>query len=122
MKLFSCVVSTISHLQHFYFFLFKDVKDVDGFETTKDKDEFTAAKDVEFPIIEDVEERKPAEDAMSLNLTKDFKELKSKLNTVDSKLKEVSYAYPKSSQVLTCKPEIYFFWSWTTRLWKDLLE
>ncbi|XP_048320774.2 vesicle-associated protein 1-2 isoform X2 [Ziziphus jujuba] len=76
----------------------KDVKDVDGFETTKDKDEFTAAKDVEFPIIEDVEERKPAEDAMSLNLTKDFKELKSKLNTVDSKLKEADLTILKLTE------------------------
>ncbi|KAH7513274.1 hypothetical protein FEM48_Zijuj12G0182800 [Ziziphus jujuba var. spinosa] len=76
----------------------KDVKDVDGFETTKDKDEFAAAKDVEFPIIEDVEERKPAEDAMSLNLTKDFKELKSKLNTVDSKLKEAELTILKLTE------------------------
>lgn len=56
--------------------------DIEGFESYKDMEESRAVKHVE--------ELKPENNAVVLNLAKDFEELKSKLNTVDLKLKEVS--------------------------------
>lgn len=56
--------------------------DIEGFESYKVMDESRAVKHVV--------ELKPENNAVVLNLAKDFEELKSKLNTVDLKLKEVS--------------------------------
>ena len=70
----------------------KPIKEFEGFEPTMDQDELRAGNEMEArPATENVEEPKPAKDGLLLNLNKDFKDLTSKLNTVDSKLKEVSF-------------------------------
>ncbi|CAN6726401.1 unnamed protein product [Malus baccata var. baccata] len=63
----------------------KPVKNMEEPNPTKGMDESKPAKDTE--------ELKPTRGAAVLNLTKDFEELKSKLNTVDSKLKEVCFSH-----------------------------
>ena len=82
------------------------MKDVEGFEQlTKDKNESRTEDDLSLTPTtndseelhenkeEDMEELKPGKDVVFLNLTKDFKELTSKLNVVDSKLKEVRFSH-----------------------------
>ncbi|PON88253.1 Vesicle-associated membrane-protein-associated protein [Trema orientale] len=77
----------------------KAVKDFEGFEPTKDQDELRAANDMEPSLTtEDVEEPEPAKDGLFLNLTKDFKEWTSKLNIVDSKLKEAELTITKLTE------------------------
>lgn len=101
-------------MHHDLFSLCQVAEDVEGFETYKDMDESRAVKDVEElkpakDVVElkpanVVEELKPAKDGVALNLTKDFEELKLKLNTVDSKLKEVSFSHlDLSYSVVTMK-------------------
>ncbi|PON80279.1 Vesicle-associated membrane-protein-associated protein [Parasponia andersonii] len=77
----------------------KAVKDFEGFEPTKDQDELRAANDMK-PCLttEDVEEAELTKDGLFLNLTKDFKELTSKLNIVDSKLKEAELTIMKLTE------------------------
>ncbi|KAK9933674.1 hypothetical protein M0R45_020856 [Rubus argutus] len=64
--------------------------DIEGFESYKDMDESKAVKHVE--------ELKPENNAVVLNLAKDFEELKSKLNTVDLKLKEADLTIIKLTE------------------------
>ncbi|KAM1103849.1 hypothetical protein COP2_012617 [Malus domestica] len=68
----------------------KPVKNMEEPNPTKDMDESKPAKDAE--------ELKPTRGAAVLNLTKDFEELKSKLNTVDSKLKEAELTITKLTE------------------------
>ncbi|EXC03122.1 Vesicle-associated protein 2-2 [Morus notabilis] len=86
------------------------LKNVEGFELAKVKDEFRAANDAELrPTSDDseelhpkskenLEELKPAKDAVFLNLSKDFKDMTSKLSVVESKLKEAELTIMKLTE------------------------
>jgi len=63
-------------------------EDVKGNETAEQVDELRAAKDVDSRPAVDVEGLKPVKNDVDLNISKDFEDLKSKLNMMDSKLRE----------------------------------
>ncbi|XP_068326967.1 vesicle-associated protein 2-2-like isoform X2 [Pyrus communis] len=74
----------------------KPAKDLKDLKPAKDMEESKPAKDMEeSKPAKDLEELEPARGAAKLNLTRDFEELKSKLNTVDSKLKEAELTIMK---------------------------
>jgi hypothetical protein len=56
-------------------------------------DELRAAKDVDSRPAVDVEGLKPVKNDVDLNISKDFEDLKSKLNMMDSKLREVNFSH-----------------------------
>lgn len=56
-------------------------------------DELRTAKGVDSRPADDVEGLKPVKNDVDLNISKDFEDLKSKLNMMDSKLREVSYSH-----------------------------
>lgn len=53
-------------------------------------DELRADKGVDLRPADTVEELKPTKDMLELNVATDFEELESKLNMMDSKLREVT--------------------------------
>jgi hypothetical protein len=55
-------------------------------------DELRAAKDVDSRTAVDVEGLKLVKNDVDLNISKDFEDLKSKLNMMDSKLREVNFS------------------------------
>lgn len=61
-------------------------------ETTEVLDELRTAKVVDSRPSEGVEGLKLVNN-VELNISKDFEDMKSKLNTMDSKLREVSFPY-----------------------------
>ncbi|TXG71805.1 hypothetical protein EZV62_000384 [Acer yangbiense] len=75
-------------------------KEVQDFEISMDTDELsTAAKDVQTRPAEDVEELQPAnKDSMELKLAKDYKELKLKLNAMESQLQEAGHSITKLTE------------------------
>ncbi|KAM0962813.1 hypothetical protein ACFX13_022314 [Malus domestica] len=74
----------------------KPAKDMKDLKPAKDMEESKPAKNMEeSKTAKDMEELEPARGAAELNLTKDFEELKSKLNTVGSKLKEAELTIMK---------------------------
>lgn len=60
-------------------------------ETAEELDELRAAECVDSRPSDDVEGLKSVKNVVELNITKDFEDMKSKLNTMDSKLREVSF-------------------------------
>lgn len=56
-------------------------------------DELRAAKGVDSRPADNVEGLKPVKNDVDSNISKDFEDLKSKLNMMDSKLREVSFTH-----------------------------
>jgi hypothetical protein len=68
-------------------------EDVKGIKTAEEVDELRTAKGVDSRPADNVEGLKPVKNDVDLNISKDFEDLKSKLNMMDSKLREVSYSH-----------------------------
>lgn len=60
-------------------------------ETAEELDELRDAKCVDSRPSDDVEGLKSVKNVVELNIAEDFEDMKSKLNTMDSKLREVSF-------------------------------
>lgn len=73
---------------------FTDAEDVKGFKTDQDMEQDRAIKDNVSRQAESIDDMK-VKDAMQLNLDKDSEELKSRLNLMDSKLREAELVIEK---------------------------
>ena len=63
-----------------------------GIETAKEVDELRAAKDVDSRTAINVKGLKLVKNDVDLNISNGFEDLKSKLNMMDSKLREVNFS------------------------------
>jgi len=73
-------------------------EDVKGIETAEEVDELRAAKGVDSRPADNVEGLKPVKNDVDLNISKDFEDLKSKLNMMDSKLREAEFNITKLTE------------------------
>ncbi|XP_062176261.1 vesicle-associated protein 2-2-like [Alnus glutinosa] len=73
-------------------------EDVKGIETAEEVDELRTAKGVDSRPADNVEGLKPVKNDVDLNISKDFEDLKSKLNMMDSKLREAEFTITKLTE------------------------
>ncbi|KAG2727237.1 hypothetical protein I3843_01G144900 [Carya illinoinensis] len=76
----------------------KVAEDAKLIETAEELDELRAAECVDSRPSDDVEGLKSVKNVVELNITKDFEDMKSKLNTMDSKLREAELTITKLTE------------------------